>query len=202
MGTTIIFHITLDYLAILVAFSFLFTPVQSMETPNGYLCNLCYSRENEYHYPPPSIEQKVVRFTSPISSTAAKSEQQERESTTVTSINVAFGMPWDIGTTCIDVWNKVLDYKNPNIVDESSCRSMAALFAPQCCNQHEHEREREEVSVKEASFTGLEENKTQTELRESIGSDSHNLQRRGRRAAATSYNLRGYSLTGYEIKRR
>jgi len=86
----------------------------SMETKNGYLCNLCHSLQNEYPYPPPSAEQKVVRF----------SESEDEK----------FGLPRDRGETCIEVWNTVLDFANPNIKDETSCRSMAQAYATQCCN--------------------------------------------------------------------
>lgn len=88
--------------------------VFSMETKSGYLCNLCHSLRNEYPYPPPSAEIKVVRFS--------KSEDEQ------------FGLPWDRGSTCIEVWNTVLDFANPNIKDETSCRSMAKAYATQCCN--------------------------------------------------------------------
>jgi len=89
-----------------------------------YLCNLCHSLENEYPYPPPSSEQSVVRF--------ADANEDNIE---------AFGMPWDRGITCIDVWNKVLDFQNPYIVDESSCRNMAAVYAPQCCNDNDNDND-------------------------------------------------------------
>lgn len=86
----------------------------SMQTDNGYLCNLCHSLENEYPYPPPTAESRIVRFS--------KAEDEE------------FGMPWSRGSTCLEVWNKVLDFANPNIKDETSCRSMAKAYASQCCN--------------------------------------------------------------------
>jgi len=88
--------------------------VVSMDTENGYLCNLCHSLQNEFPYPPPDAEPKVVRFT-----------QLQNEQ---------FGLPWDRGVTCLEVWNIVLDYANPNVHDETSCRSMAAAYAPQCCH--------------------------------------------------------------------
>ena len=88
--------------------------VVSMDTENGYLCNLCHSLQNELPYPPPDAEPKVVRFT----------QLQDEQ----------FGLPWDRGITCLEVWNIVLDFANPNVHDETSCRSMAAAYAPQCCH--------------------------------------------------------------------
>lgn len=79
-----------------------------------YLCNLCHSRQNDHPYPPPDAEDTVVQFTQ---------SQAER-----------FGMPVDRGTTCLEVWDTVLDYANPSVTDEASCRSMAEAYAPQCCN--------------------------------------------------------------------
>jgi len=86
----------------------------SMEAENGYLCNLCHSLDNQYPYPSPNTEGNVVRFT----------QSQDEE----------FGLPWLRGVTCLDVWNNVLDYANPNVKDETSCRSMARAYASQCCN--------------------------------------------------------------------
>ena len=86
----------------------------SMQTQNGYLCNLCHSLQNDHPFPPPSAEAIVVRFN--------KTENEK------------YGLPWDRGVTCIEVWNTVLDYANSNVYDEQSCRSMAAAYAPQCCN--------------------------------------------------------------------
>lgn len=88
----------------------------SMQTENGYLCNLCHSLENEYPYPPPSAELRIVRFS--------KAEDEQ------------FGLPWNRGSTCLEIWNKVLDYANPNVDDETSCRSMASAYASQCCNDY------------------------------------------------------------------
>lgn len=108
--TTTIAHLVL--LALVTVY--LPLSVVSMDTENGYLCNLCHSLQNEFPYPPPDAEPKVVRFT-----------QLQNEQ---------FGLPWDRGVTCLDVWNIVLDYANPNVQDEASCRSMAAAYAPQCCH--------------------------------------------------------------------
>ena len=90
------------------------THVVSMQMPNGYLCNLCHSLQNDHPFPPPSAQDVVVRFS--------KSENEQ------------FGLPWDRGVTCLEVWDIVLDYANPNVVDQQSCRAMAAAYAPQCCN--------------------------------------------------------------------
>jgi len=95
----------------------------AMFTEQGYLCNLCHSLQNEYPYPPPDMEERSVRFT-----------QSQIES---------YGSPLEIGNNCLDIWNIVLDYANPNIVDESSCRGMAAFYAPQCCNSIPKEDEEE-----------------------------------------------------------
>lgn len=110
MTTTTIAHLVI--LALVTVY--LPLSVVSMDTENGYLCNLCHSLQNEFPYPPPDAEPKVVRFT-----------QLQNEQ---------FGLPWDRGVTCLDVWNIVLDYANPNVQDEASCRSMAAAYAPQCCH--------------------------------------------------------------------
>ena len=88
--------------------------VISMETKNGYLCNLCHSLQNDHPYPPPDAEDRIVRFTK--------------------SQNEKFGSPFDRGVTCLEVWNNVLDFANPNIKDETSCRDMAQAYASQCCN--------------------------------------------------------------------
>mmetsp|Transcript_18172 Transcript_18172/g.41715 ORF Transcript_18172/g.41715 Transcript_18172/m.41715 type:complete len:174 (-) Transcript_18172:86-607(-) len=104
--------------SILLAIVAIFSSVPralAMDAEHGYLCNLCHSRKNEYPYPPPSAEQAIVRFP--------KASHIEE-----------FGMPWDRGITCIDAWNTVLDFQNPKVVDEPSCRSMAEVYAPQCCN--------------------------------------------------------------------
>jgi hypothetical protein len=90
------------------------THVISMQMPNGYMCNLCHSLQNDHPFPPPSAQDVVVRFS--------KSENEQ------------FGLPWDRGVTCLEVWDIVLDYANPNVFDEQSCRAMAAAYAPQCCN--------------------------------------------------------------------
>lgn len=108
---------TLLLLATVLVLSVVHLPssvVMSMETENGYLCNLCHSLNNDHPYPPPSAEDFIVRFT--------QSQTEE------------FGFPWERGSTCIEVWDTVLDYANANIIDESSCRRMAAAYAPQCCN--------------------------------------------------------------------
>ena len=100
----------------------------SLETENGYLCNLCHSLQNDYPYPPPAAEDKIVRFT----------QSQDEQ----------FGLPWDRGSTCLEVWDTVLDFANPNIIDESSCRSMAAAYAPQCCNDmtiNDQEQDQDEL---------------------------------------------------------
>ena len=86
----------------------------SMYTPNGYLCNLCHSLQNDHPFPPQSAKEVVVRFS--------KSENEQ------------FGLPWDRGITCLEVWDTVLDFANPNVYDQASCRAMAAAYAPQCCN--------------------------------------------------------------------
>lgn len=108
---------TLLLLATVLVLSVVHLPssvVMSMETENGYLCNLCHSLNNDHPYPPPSAEDFIVRFT-----------QSQTE---------VFGFPWERGSTCIEVWDTVLDYANAKIIDESSCRRMAAAYAPQCCN--------------------------------------------------------------------
>lgn len=108
---------TLLLLATVLVLSVVHLPssvVMSMETENGYLCNLCHSLNNDHPYPPPSAEDFIVRFT--------QSQTEE------------FGFPWERGSTCIEVWDTVLDYANAKIIDESSCRRMAAAYAPQCCN--------------------------------------------------------------------
>lgn len=97
----------------------------SMETENGYLCNLCHSLDNQYPYPPPNTEGNIVRFT----------QSQDEE----------FGLPWLRGITCLDVWNTVLDYANPNVKDETSCRSMASAYASQCCNDVAEDQETNSV---------------------------------------------------------
>lgn len=109
----------------------------AMETEQGYLCNLCHSLKNEYPFPPPSAEQAIVQFP--------KVSQIE-----------AFGMPWDRGLTCIDVWNNVLDFQNPKIVDESSCRSMAEVYAPQCCSDR--------IIPEAVSIAAAVENKTDSSV--------------------------------------
>mmetsp|Transcript_21691 Transcript_21691/g.53802 ORF Transcript_21691/g.53802 Transcript_21691/m.53802 type:complete len:202 (-) Transcript_21691:24-629(-) len=86
----------------------------AMYTPNGYLCNLCHSLQNDHPFPPQSAQEVVVRFS--------KSENEQ------------FGLPWDRGITCLEVWDTVLDFANPNVYDQASCRAMAAAYAPQCCN--------------------------------------------------------------------
>jgi len=88
--------------------------VTAMYTANGYLCNLCHSLQNDHPFPPPSAQEVVVRFS--------KSENEQ------------FGLPWDRGITCLEVWDIVLDFANPNVYDQASCRAMAAAYAPQCCN--------------------------------------------------------------------
>lgn len=100
--------------------------VLSMDTENGYLCNLCHSLQNDYPYPPPVAENRSVRL--------GTAEIEE------------FGSPFEMGTTCLNVWNNVLDFANPNIVDDDSCRRLASIYAPQCCN---------ELPMDEASLTTL-----------------------------------------------
>lgn len=127
----------------------------SMETENGYLCNLCHSRQNEYPYPPPRTEGKVVRFT--------KSENEQ------------FGLPWDRGITCLDVWNTVLDFANPNVVDEASCRSMAAVYAPQCCFDFPDESDEVDNA---ASANAKELSSTQPQLHHKVVSKSSTVDSR------------------------
>jgi len=111
----------------------------SMQTANGYLCNLCHSLDNEYPYPPPSAESRIVRFS--------KAEDQQ------------FGLPWNRGSTCLEIWNKVLDFANPNVDDETSCRGMAKAYASQCCNDYIEEPqnnsdEQQELSIEAKDLVG------------------------------------------------
>ncbi|KAG7344611.1 hypothetical protein IV203_022619 [Nitzschia inconspicua] len=80
-----------------------------------YVCDLCYSITNEYPYPPPSLEEKSVYL--PLQY-GGKQWQPDQE------------IP-----TCLEVWNDALDAVNPGVFDESSCREMASMFSPQCCNE-------------------------------------------------------------------
>eukprot|EP00531_Pseudo-nitzschia_arenysensis_P011655 CAMPEP_0116139486 /NCGR_PEP_ID=MMETSP0329-20121206/13339_1 /TAXON_ID=697910 /ORGANISM="Pseudo-nitzschia arenysensis, Strain B593" /LENGTH=204 /DNA_ID=CAMNT_0003634535 /DNA_START=102 /DNA_END=716 /DNA_ORIENTATION=+ len=109
--------------------------VVAMYTPNGYLCNLCHSLKNDHPFPPPSAQEVVVRFN--------KTENEQ------------FGLPWDRGITCLEVWDTVLDFANPHVYDQASCRAMAAAYAPQCCNDiieepEEHSDKSEEESDEES----------------------------------------------------
>ena len=161
----------------------------SMQTPNGYLCNLCHSLQNDHPFPPPSAQDVVVRFS--------KSENEQ------------FGLPWDRGITCLEVWDTVLDFANPNVFDQQSCRAMAAAYAPQCCNDifeespdspdeveqaveniEEEESSDTELDVEELSVVSKEENSNDenTEQSESSNDDfDENNGYNNRRTAAMSH---------------
>ena len=119
-----------------------------METPNGYLCNLCHSLENDHPFPPESAQEVVVRFS--------KSENEQ------------FGLPWDRGITCLEVWDTVLDFANPNVFDQASCRAMAAAYALQCCNDVGDDESRD------SSIEQLEqqESNNEEETASSVGNSS------------------------------
>lgn len=126
--------------------------VFAMYTPNGYLCNLCHSLQNDHPFPPPSAQEVVVRFS--------KSENEQ------------FGLPWDRGITCLEVWDTVLDFANPNVYDQASCRAMAAAYAPQCCNDiieepQEHSEEGK-VIERESQNNGSEDAENVLDVEESL----------------------------------
>ncbi len=124
--------------------TYLPTHVISMQMPNGYMCNLCHSLQNDHPFPPPSAQDVVVRFS--------KSENEQ------------FGLPWDRGVTCLEVWDTVLDYANPNVFDEQSCRAMAAAYAPQCCNDIFDESTDNLVEQMETETIQEEEDSSDVEL--------------------------------------
>jgi hypothetical protein len=85
----------------------------------GYVCNLCHSLANEHPYPPPSLEEKNVYL--PLKFGGKKwqpGQAQHRQ------------------PTCLQLWMDGLDSAIPGVSDEKSCREMAAMFAPQCCNEY------------------------------------------------------------------
>ncbi|KAG7370487.1 hypothetical protein IV203_019057 [Nitzschia inconspicua] len=90
------------------------TAAQTSEK-SPYVCDLCYSITNEHPYPPPSLEEKGVYLPLQYGGKQWQPDQK---------------LP-----TCLEVWKDALDAVNPGVFDESSCREMASMFAPQCCNE-------------------------------------------------------------------
>jgi hypothetical protein len=82
------------------------------------MCNLCHSLANEAPYPLPELENRTV------------------------TMNGRWGTPEELGSTCLEVWNHVLDFGTGGggtgdgeyHYDMATCRMMGREYAPQCCN--------------------------------------------------------------------